>query len=277
MRADVTTTAAAGVTLVRVALRNTVAVALRVRIRNELGGPVLPPRREGVPEAGWDADGFTGVVPAEGRLGVGYACPIAAETARASADEAREHDRDSGVVTVDIAGPATDDGGWAPATDDPVASAVRALGRACPPADAIPTEPDTIGSNESDATGSDELGATVSSHSDHARSATAPRAVAAWADAVEARIERAERLTDASAAEAAAMLEACGGIDSLESVPDTLAADATALRAASKRIGTLADRAEAADPAPVVSALAAAAAGERVDIDTETPEWPEER
>ena len=45
----------------------------RVRIANRLDGPVWPPRRRGQPAAGWDGDEYTGTVPADGRLTVGYA------------------------------------------------------------------------------------------------------------------------------------------------------------------------------------------------------------
>jgi hypothetical protein len=74
LETSVSTTIVSGVTLVRVELRSTVDTDLRVRVANELDGPVLPPRREGVPAAGWDANGFRGIVPGSGRLGVGYAC-----------------------------------------------------------------------------------------------------------------------------------------------------------------------------------------------------------
>jgi len=45
----------------------------RVRVANRLDGPVWPPRRRGQPAAGWADGEFAGVVPADGRLVVGYA------------------------------------------------------------------------------------------------------------------------------------------------------------------------------------------------------------
>lgn len=47
----------------------------QVRIENELDGPVWPPRRRGLPEAGWDDDGYEGTVGPDERLVVGYASP----------------------------------------------------------------------------------------------------------------------------------------------------------------------------------------------------------
>ncbi|EMA68291.1 DUF7857 domain-containing protein, partial [Halorubrum kocurii] len=48
-----------GVSLVRCRVRNDDAVPRRVRIESRLDGPVLPPRRDGVPETGWDEAGVT--------------------------------------------------------------------------------------------------------------------------------------------------------------------------------------------------------------------------
>ena len=110
LETGVSTTTIAGVTLVRVELRSTVDAELRVRVANELAGPVLPPCREGVPEAGWDADGFRGVVPASGRLGVGYACPVSTpdEDPTVGSDPDPEssgikHDADA--VSIELLGP----------------------------------------------------------------------------------------------------------------------------------------------------------------------------
>jgi hypothetical protein len=268
------------VTLVRAELRSAVAVDLRVRVRNELDGPVLPPRRAGVPEAGWDADGFSGVVPADGRLGVGYACPTTDADIGEDADDDgdgewggdgdSDGDGDAGAtpaecvgsaeadpVSIEIRGPATEAGrapaienGCTPATDT-VASAVRSLGRANPPADAVPVDAETGGG--------DPLGTDGST----SRDADVPAAVREWLDAVETRIDRGERLDGASAAEAAATLDACGGIDGIETLPDDLSVDLASLRAAADRIDGLVSRAAATDPAPVVASLSEAASRER--------------
>lgn len=242
-------TAAGGVALVSVRLDNDTAADLRVRVENDLDGPALPPRREGVPAAGWDGDGFTGVIPADGRLGVGYACPLgAADVASArAADE---------PASVEILGPVNDATGDASASD-PVAAAVRSLGRATPPIDAVPAETAA------------EPGTAVSRPEPDRRREPAPTTapgtsnpVAAWLDAVERRIRLAEQLTEASADEAAAAIEGAGGIDSVATLPAELGGDVGALRSMGGRIDDLAARAAAADPEPVVSSLVAAADGE---------------
>ncbi len=268
VRTTTTTSRVAGVTLVRVELRSDLAVEMRVRVSNELDGPVLPPRRAGVPSAGWDADGFSGTIPASGRLGIGYACPAVNDPDRspaASADDPGESsdespgvssdNPDASVVSVDLLGPADAD------TDerDLVSSAVRTLGRATPPADAVPTETAAAPHPEHSHGEPDD---------DGGADAPLPDALDAWLDAVETRVEHAERLTDASVSEATAVLDACGGIDPVSELPDSLAADRRALRTVAARIDDLAARAAVADPDPVVSALAEAAEGSAV---RETP------
>jgi len=272
VRTTTTTSRVAGVTLVRVELRSDLAVEMRVRVSNELDGPVLPPRRAGVPSPGWDADGFSGTIPPSGRLGIGYACPavndpdrspgVSADDLGKFSDESPDESSgipsgnpDASVVSVDLLGPADVD------TDerDLVSSAVRTLGRATPPADAVPTE-----------TAAAPHPGRSSAESDHDGGADAPLPdpLDAWLDAVETRVEHAERLTDASVPEATAVLDACGGTASVSELPDSLAADRRALRTVAARIDDLAARAAAADPDPVVSALIEAAEGPAV---RETP------
>jgi hypothetical protein len=67
-------TRAAETTLVTVRVTNDGTRAGTVRIENQLDGTVRPPRRNGVPEQGWDADGATCVVPAGETVSLGYAC-----------------------------------------------------------------------------------------------------------------------------------------------------------------------------------------------------------
>jgi len=125
----------AGVSLVELTVTNPDRTARRVRIANRLDGEVWPPRREGVPEAGWDDGGFEGVVAAGGRRALGYASPAAAAeppadvvwSERAGASEPGDRSAPSGVE-------ATPEG------------VVRALGAARPPADAVgrPTDADPL-------------------------------------------------------------------------------------------------------------------------------------
>lgn len=245
VRTETTVTVIGGVALVSVTMDNDTAAALRVRVENDLDGPVLPPRQDGVPVAGWDTDRFIGVIPADGRLGVGYACPVAASTAATVRT-------DDNPVSVEILGPADGETGD-PTPPDPVAATVRSLGRAAPPADAIPTKTEPMVSaprgrrstqSESDAT------------------SRIPHPVSGWLDAVERQIELAERLTDASADEAAAAIEDCSGVGDAATLPTELDGHTDALHSIGERINDLASRAAAADPDPVVSSLVAAANGE---------------
>lgn len=116
-----------GASLVELRVTNPSRTARRVRIANRLDGEVWPPRREGVPEAGWDDGGFEGVVAAGERRALGYASPAPA------ADPPAE------VVWSERAGASA--GGGDPDSSDVEATpegVVRSLGAARPPADAVP-------------------------------------------------------------------------------------------------------------------------------------------
>jgi hypothetical protein len=200
-----------GVCLVTLELRNPASVARRVEVTNRLDGPVLPPRRSGVPEDGWTRDGFVGVVAASDRRVLGYACPATAERPP--------------VAVVDR-GRATDE-----VDDDHERAAVRDLADPRPPMDALPAGPTQDG-------GGDSLDGEP----------TVPRAVASWLSAVERRIERGERLTDGSVPAAADALEdATDRADDVTTLDARLAADARALRELTERTSSLAERAGAVD------------------------------
>ncbi|MFB6250454.1 MAG: hypothetical protein ABEI27_01990 [Halobellus sp.] len=229
----VTTSALRGVTLVQVELRSEIDEPLQVRVSNRLDGPVLPPRTEGVPNAGWDAEGFTGRLPAAGGLGVGYACP-----ADANASDA--------VVSVDLRGSVRERDETTGGSG--VAAAVRDLGRATPPTDAVPISDGASSSLPESAAPVASRGADV----------PVPSPVTEWLDAVASRIDRAEELTDATASDAVTVLES-NTDDALAAIPAELATDLEALRAVTDRTERLADRAVAAEPAPVADALREAA------------------
>jgi len=228
------------VALVTVELHNPSPVDRRVRVTNRLSGPLLPPRRAGVPERGWDTDGFTGVVPAGDRRTLGYACPAPDERPPV---EVRDEGRAS-----------------AAASESTAAAAIRGLDAARPPADALPDASAAHGAGtasaamETDAGGrSDDEAVSQNDDppaSDETPSATGtdptvvPPSVAAWLAAAERRIERGEQLTDASAETAATAL---GGADDLAALDEAVAADAERLRAVSARAARLAERAAAVD------------------------------
>jgi hypothetical protein len=109
------------VTFVAATVRNGSDVVRRVTLRTDCR-PLWPPRRQGVPAAGWHEDGVTLTVPAGRTTGVGFATPVAPDEPVLSVAE-----------TVAVAG--TD--GEA-AVDPTPEHVVRALGDPTPPADAVP-------------------------------------------------------------------------------------------------------------------------------------------
>ena len=117
-----------GVCFVACRVRNDADVPRRVRIDSRLNGPVLPPRRSGVPEAGWDRDGVTLRLESRETRGVGFASPATPVDPPATV---------VGVDTLDAVDPpdATDvtheDG------ELEVAEAIRTLGTHRPPRAAV--------------------------------------------------------------------------------------------------------------------------------------------
>lgn len=124
------------VTLVELVVENTTTVPVRIRIGNRLDGEIRPPRRNGVPEAGWDEGGFEGVVTADERRALGYAVATDPDhgsppaeivwTERAPRTETSVSDTERGVIDGEL-------------EIEPTATGViRALGDARPPADVVP-------------------------------------------------------------------------------------------------------------------------------------------
>ncbi|MCO8242522.1 MULTISPECIES: hypothetical protein [unclassified Haladaptatus] len=124
------------VTLVELVVENTTTVPVRIRIGNRLDGEIRPPRRNGVPEAGWDEGGFEGVVAADERRALGYAVATGPNqdsppaeivwTERAPRTETSVSDTERGMIDGEL-------------EIEPTATGViRALGDARPPADVVP-------------------------------------------------------------------------------------------------------------------------------------------
>lgn len=223
------------ITLVRVVLQNTATVSQTVRVRNELAGPVLPPRQRGVPEAGWSRDGFEGTVPADGRLSLGYASPAPAVEPPVTVDRL-------GRCSVDEEPPQP-------------AAVVRDQGRYRPPTDAVPATEPTVSESSADGDEMADTEATTRTagersapgvEADGGDGATPPPAAAKWLRTVERRVERAERLDGASVSEATDVLSATGGIEGVVGLDERLDRDAAALEATAERAAELADRAEQA-------------------------------
>ena len=272
MELDWTVEREGGTSLVGFRLRNDGGVARRVRIESRLRAPVLPPRRGGVPEPGWDATGVTAVLDPGERAAFGFAA--LAEPVEPPVE----------VASVETA--ASDPEGGRPAAeeDDLALAAVRDLESHRPPrravAEAEPAAPGAGGGGDAGAAeekgdaagrpadGSDdpdgggkarahESGPDRSDRDGATPTAATDDEVDAWFAAVEARIERAERLTDADLAEATAAVEEAGGLGAIEGLDARVAADAERLKAVRDRAAALAERAEASQvPAEALEALA---------------------
>lgn len=174
MEHDARTTRTDGVTFVAVTVANDGSTPRRVRVENELDGPVWPPRTNGVPDEGWSEVGFETVLAPGERHGVGYATPAppADPPVRVTATE----------VPAD-----GDDGGTPDDGDGNALDPVRDLGDPRPPRDALGEA--------------------------HEDGETAPDAVAVWLDDVATRLESGDATAgDRTAlARAARLHERAGG------------------------------------------------------------------
>ena len=249
--------------LVGVRVRNDGAVPRRVRIESRLDGPLLPPRRGGVPESGWDAAGVTAVIDPDERAAFGFAAlaePVDPPVEIASVEPI--------TVATDDRGAATEGGA------DLARTAVRDLESHRPPRRAVAgTGASGAVGEGSDDTGTGDWEGEVRPENEEAAgsdgdadrseapepppSAAGPDEVDAWFTAVEARIERAERLTDADLATATRSVEEAGGLDAVGELDERVAADAERLRAVRDRAAALAERAEESEvPTEALEALA---------------------
>lgn len=243
------------------------AVPIRVTLRNRLDGPVWPPRRMGVPVEGWDETGYVGVVPADERIAIGYACPASV------VDPPLE------IGSRERAG--TPDGDF-----DSSTAVLRGLGSPAPPREALPLptsdaadghearatapsstaersedhRPDdgiTVDGEESRPSDDDpsEASAPLVGADDSDRvevteptiDADVPDAVAAWLYRVEGRLERAEALAEASDVPSATRaLRAVGSLEAASALEERREADVECLREITRRANALADRADRA-------------------------------
>ena len=138
---SVRTSRRAGVTFAHVVVENPSSERRRVRLAVACDGAVWPPRRRGVPEAGWDADGVTVTVAAGGVRGVGFATPADAVDVEHVETTPRGDvaDRARGTESGEASGSGTGAGVDETARVDGV---VRALGSFAPPLAATPREGD---------------------------------------------------------------------------------------------------------------------------------------
>jgi len=218
-----------GVTLVT--CRLTSDATSRVTVEPTHGGPVWPPRRQGVPEQGWEDDRWSGLVPADGVRALGYATPA---------------DADGDLARIAATEP--------PADDEAVTArdVVRSLGDPAPTRDAVPPAdagtrlgPDDAGPTRSDdATGDDATGSAFAA----SRNCGRPEASMDGTDldAIETRLWTARDLADVSTvAEASAAVERAGGIGAVRDLAEQLADDRARLASVEERASRLAAEAEA--------------------------------
>lgn len=257
------------IALVAVRLRNPDPVEQRVSVRNALDGPVLFPRRRGVPESGWGRSGFVGAVPAKSERALGYACPASIRTPPIELGRASESRRPSGNSRD---GSRSTNEGRSAVTP---AAVVRTHGDAAPPAAVVrertrvegresgqqasdPEAPSPEPSIAEPSGGRDDAGGDAEAIERERGSESAPPpAVTAWLDGIERRITRAERLDGASVHEATAVLTEADGLDAAVEDAERLPEAVAELRALAARAADLADRADAvAVPAEALRRLA---------------------
>jgi len=227
---------AGGVTLVELCV--TAARPRRVRVENCLEGPVWPPRTDGVPEPGWDGQGFEGRVDPDEPLVLGYASP--AEPADPPARVAEEGE---------------------PTDREPTPEAVvKALGRREPPREAMPaTGADSASSDtHPEPTPDPDPEANACGRGREATGSGDDGVLDAWFAAVEGRLEAAEELAAASSVEEAeAAVERAGGIAAVRRLREQLRADRAALARLDRRCSDVRKRAGAVEvPVEALARLA---------------------
>lgn len=256
-------------TLVEVVVKNETTVDRRVRVDNRLDARVEPPREGGAPAPGWDEDGWTGVVPADGRLTLGYACASPpADPAVAVTDEGRPDDETAAATPRDavrLLGDAAPPVEAVPDAEDPdpdppapVAAMTERLDGDAPASDASAADTEASDGSSVDPDVRDDSPAVPTRSGDSVTTGDAetpvrpdshdgddslPDAVASWLDEVTDRVDDAERVASGDLATVARVAEARGGAAATAALAGTLAADERALRALAARAERLADRA----------------------------------
>lgn len=258
-----------GTILVRVRLRNPAPTAQRVSVRNALDGPVLFPRRRGVPEAGWTRSGFVGVVDAESERALGYACPAPIRTPPIELGRVGEHDigdRSDGAsesaapaavvrthgdaappaavareVARSAGGRAADETAPQAADDGGVSRELEAVETA---SEEVETESEAVETTPEPDTAKTEADPTAP---DRGAESAPPPAVTTWLDEIENRVARAERLDDAEVTAATAALTETAGLEPALDDAARLSNDAAELRELAARASELADRAGAVE------------------------------
>ncbi len=243
-----------GVTLVTATVGD-VTEPTRITVRNCLDGPLWPPRKQGVPEAGWTEDGFEGIV-GPGTHALGYATPASLS------------DQPADLVRAEPMSDTT------PADErlDSADAVLRELGDPSPPVDAVPTA-ESVQAAETPSAGPPgsaperDIEPQPAGRQPSAESGTPmglrpdqqlPDAVSQWLETVARRVDRAERLAEADSLSAAtAAVRAADGLSGVRTVATRGDTDEQMLRALARRAERLADRRAAATvPTETLSRLA---------------------
>jgi len=222
----------AGVTLVT--CRLTTDATSRVTVEPTHDDPIWPPRRQGVPEQGWEDDRWIGLVPADGVRALGYATPADTDGAPARIAATEPPADDEAVTARDV---------------------IRSLGDPAPTRDAVPPaeaairpDPDDATPTRSDdPTGDDATGSALAASRNSGRPETSTDTTDTTdLDAIETRLWTARDLADVSTvAEASAAVERAGGIGAVRDLADQLADDRARLANVEERASRLAAEAEA--------------------------------
>jgi hypothetical protein len=213
-----------GVTLVELIV--TGGPGERIRVESNLE-PVWPPRRQGVPAAGWDGAAFTGTVDAGEQLVVGYATPAEPVEPPATLAPPRDPGADRGVDARDL---------------------IRTLGDPRPVGAAV--RPDSqgtllVGSNRDDTVGRRSAAVTTTPTTG---TQSDDLGVEAWFGAVERRLDTAETLTSVTdAAEAQSAVASVGGIPAVRELAAAIESDRRRLGRLRGRIVSLDEHVRAVD------------------------------
>jgi hypothetical protein len=209
-----------GLAIVTGRLRNDADARKRVRVENALDGPVLPPRRRGVPEPGWDADGYTCRLAPGSTRAFGYVC-VATPS------------RTEQPARIDTVEPATGD-----PIDHPTVVARRTLGGHRPPRDCLARSGNDIGGTATPANYPPEK-------PDRGGSDAADRRrFDALPDRIADRLGRLERVEENTLESATRTVSEFGDLGSLRRELRRLDADVDRLRTLRDRCGTLIERHE---------------------------------
>lgn len=192
--------------------------------------PVWPPRRQGVPQRGWDGSTFEGTVSQDSELVFGYASPAEPAEPPATITATEPPSADETVRPRDI---------------------VHTLGDASPPRDTFgrthseksERPPVTQESTETDQATQVETeprqGSEHGTDTEHQQ----PREPTAWFDAVESRVTTTEQLARTTdAGEVRAAVDELGGIEDIRALQAQLNADRRRLTEVQQRSETLAER-----------------------------------